>query len=71
MKIFGNDEIIDADDMNYLSRRVNNGPYADEAARDQAIATPTPGQMVWVTAIGLMVYDGTAWRRIALVEETP
>ena len=35
--------------------------YADAAARDTAIASPTAGQIVFVTGTGSLVYNGTAW----------
>jgi len=35
--------------------------YADAAARDAAIPSPTAGQIVFVTGTGSLVYNGAAW----------
>ena len=45
-----------------FSGSIKPGVYADAAARDAAIPTPTAGEMVFITALSqFQGYDGSAW----------
>lgn len=45
-----------------FSGSIKPGVYADVAARDAAIPTPTAGEMVFITALSqFQGYDGSAW----------
>jgi hypothetical protein len=47
---------------NFSANVITPGTYADSAARDAAITTPTAGMMVFVTDVAkFQGYDGSAW----------
>lgn len=58
------EEVLAADFNSYVQRQVV-ATFANAAARDAAIPTPTAGMMVWLTDISaLQVRDGSAWRTL-------
>lgn len=54
--------VVTAPGGSTFSGSIKPGVYADAAARDTAIPTPTAGEMVFITALAqFQGYDGSAW----------
>lgn len=60
MRTYTDQEFLDGEDLNYISRRLVN-TYASASERSTLIPTPAAGQLAWVTGVGLTLYTGTAW----------
>jgi hypothetical protein len=80
--VFGDDSALLVDGVNGLivgevdndivsTSQLNLKPYADDAARDAAITTPTAGQVVFVAdADEFQVYNGTFWTNVSGTTKT-
>jgi hypothetical protein len=54
------EEVLAADFNSFLQQQVV-ATFPNTAARDAAIPAPSVGQLCYVTAVGLLMYEGTAW----------